>query len=159
MSNSKSILYQLLVIVLFFFVWVDLVESKGLGDSDLSIVLGLLLPFTLLLFVTYYKSKIAYGLILFIFSLSIVVALADLWSIYFDPYKEENNFYGNGMSFVRGYSSCLQAISYSTMAFGLMSSKELRNTYTWRISDSKNVLFFAICLNIIFTIFFQYLYW
>ena len=128
------------VSLIFFFVWVDLVDDRTIFFDffipEFLLFVGVFLPFILLIAILQNKNRIAYLITLIIFVVAILMNFRSL------PYYIQEHYL-----FIEGISNCsccpiceiksILIINFiSCLAIFLMNRKNMLRVFNWKISYS-----------------------
>ena len=148
----KSIkVIQVLICVIFFFAWSDIILNKGNWIPDyLLIPAGLIIPVVLLVSVVQYKSQIAYGTTIFTFLYCIVMNIQPLL-YHIEQYLMEDN----GAFWLLEYCPKCEIISilklFGIYIFGifLLNTKKMIEFYNWKIANSFKLVFIVYLIYLL----------
>ena len=140
-KNQFSIL---LISIIFFFAWIDLLIDSGHRITDwiiypewVSIIGGLIIPIILLIGAIQYKSSIAFGVTMTIFILTILTNLLNL-PYYIQEYQSEIPFCS--CCPICEIKTIMKIVFVCCVAIYLMNRESFRNTFQWRKDQSLKLI-------------------
>ncbi len=141
----------IIVSIVFFFAWSDLMIDNGHRFPDWGLIIGgLIIPIMLLIGAVRYNNRVSYGVTLSIFVFAILTNLSSL-PYYIEEYNYEKN---SGMSNCSCCPECeiksiLYLIFVCCFAIVLMNRKKLLKVFNWKLSHSVKLIAFTLLIYLV----------
>ncbi len=159
MNLTRRSSLQIFAIISFIFTWFYIaVENRfyflghlleGTWTLGFEIIV-LSIPFALLLLILFFKSKLAYCVTLFIYSIVFIIELSSLIYHLRNCFRLFDGGTSYGSTPCGDLMTCCWVICLSALGFASMNTMILRNYYSWEILLTRYVF---LCATILFLLY------